>query len=81
MESEMSDAERVTGTPDEQYDLVSVLYHALQGGETSQLYLGDARNAGDAELVSFFEQIQAEERDRADRAKQPLADRLHATAR
>ena len=41
----MIDAERVTGTPNEQYDLISVLYHALQGGETSELYINDARKA------------------------------------
>jgi rubrerythrin len=72
----MSNAERATGTPDEQYDLVSVLYHALQGGETSQMYLDDARDAGDDELVSFFEQVEAEERDRADKAKRLLRARL-----
>ena len=40
----MTNGERVTGTPDEQYDLVSVLYHALQGGETSEEYIEDARS-------------------------------------
>ena len=50
-EAKMTDGERVTGTPDEQYDLVSVLYHALQGGETSEQYIEDARTAGDEELA------------------------------
>jgi hypothetical protein len=79
-EATMADAERVTGTRDEHYDLVSVLYHALQGGETSQQYIGDARKASDEGLVTFFEQVQREDRDRAERAKQLLMSRLSATA-
>jgi hypothetical protein len=72
----MDNGQRVTGTPDEHYDLISVLYHALQGGATSQLYIDDAREAGDDELASFFEQVQTEDRNRADRAKQLLASRI-----
>ena len=34
--------ERTTGTKDEQYNLVSVLYHALQGADTCATYLQDA---------------------------------------
>jgi hypothetical protein len=80
-EAKMTDGERVTGTPDEQYDLVSVLYHALQGGETSEQYIKDARGAGDEELATFFEQVQAEDRNRAQNAKHLLAARLQLAAR
>jgi hypothetical protein len=76
----MDDAERATGTPNGSYDLVSVLYHALQGGETSQQYIDDARQAGDEELVAFFTQVQAEERTRADNAKRLLMDRFQLAA-
>jgi hypothetical protein len=55
-----------------------VLYHALQGGETSQLYIDDARKAGDDELAAFFEQVQTEDRNRAERGKQLLASRIQA---
>jgi hypothetical protein len=75
-EIEMTNGERVTGTPDEHYDLVSVLYHALQGGETSQQYIDDARKAHDAELAQFFEQVQVEDRNRAESAKRLLIERL-----
>jgi hypothetical protein len=34
--------EQATGTKDTTYALVSVLYHALQGAETSVTYLQDA---------------------------------------
>ncbi|HZA76339.1 MAG TPA: hypothetical protein VE623_08110 [Acidimicrobiales bacterium] len=77
----MTEAQAVTGTPDEQYDLVSVLYHALQGGETSQRYIDDARKAGDDELATFLGQVQAEDRDRAERAKRLLATRLQLATR
>ena len=44
-------AEQATGTRDATYDLVSVLYHALQGAETARHYMQDAAQAGDQELV------------------------------
>ncbi len=38
-----------TGTRDTTYNLISVVYHALQGAETYRLYEQDAENAGDRE--------------------------------
>jgi hypothetical protein len=66
----------ITGTRDAVYDLVSILYHALQGAETYGMYIADAEEVGDSELAKFFEEVQDEERRRADRAKQLLASRL-----
>ena len=63
-----------TGTKDKNYNLTSVLYHALQGGENYDSYISDAE--GDDELVEFFKDVQQEEKNRADRAKKLLADRL-----
>ena len=40
-------AEHRTGVRDEMYDVVSVLYHALQDGETCMQYLQDAQETGD----------------------------------
>ena len=37
-------AEQATGTRDDTYDLVSVLYHALQGAETARHYIQDGRD-------------------------------------
>jgi hypothetical protein len=64
------------GTSDDLYGVVSVLYHALQGAETYDEYADDAREAGDSELVTFFEECREEELRRAERAKALLADRL-----
>ena len=57
-----------------------MLYHALQGAETYGQYIRDAQQAGDDELVEFFGEIQEEERDRAERAKELLSARLAGEA-
>lgn len=63
-----------TGTRDETYNLVSVLYHALQGAENCQTYSQDA--GGDQELRSFFDEALNQQRQLADRAKRLLQQRL-----
>jgi hypothetical protein len=75
-EDYMSTGDRVTGVRDEHYNLVSILYHALQGAETYDTYINDAEGAGDQELAQFFRQVQEEERRRATRAKELLGRRL-----
>ena len=65
-----------TGTRDITYDLVSVIYHALQGAETTALYISDARQEGNTELEQFFTQAKDEYQARADRAKQLLTAHL-----
>ena len=50
-------SERTTGTRDEQYNVISVLYHALQGADTCGTYLQDAEQAGDQELAQFFREV------------------------
>jgi hypothetical protein len=60
-------------TADHEYALVSVLYHALQGAQACEQYIDDADDAGDEELVKFFQECRDEQRARATRAKQLLA--------
>jgi hypothetical protein len=71
-----SGGSQLTGTKDEHYNLVSVLYHSLKGAQTYAQYIRDAEEAGDSELVEFFEDMQEEERMRSDRAKELLGQRL-----
>lgn len=66
----------VTGTRDVVYDLVSIIYHALQGAETYAMYVTDAEQANDSELAQFFRKVQQDEHARSDQAKKLLADRL-----
>ena len=63
-----------TGTSNPEYNLVSVLYHALQGAELYEKYASDA--GSDQDLASFFREVQQQEQQRAERAKQLLATRL-----
>ncbi len=65
----MDRGERTTGTRDEHYNLVSVLYHALHGAENSDRYAADAEAAGDERLAAFFRETQAMHTRVAERAK------------
>jgi rubrerythrin len=64
------------GTTDVNYNLVSILYHALQGAETYDQYIRDAEQKNDKDLAQFFRDTKEENQRRADRAKQLLAQRL-----
>lgn len=63
-----------TGTRDETYDIIAVLYHALQGAENCELYAEDAE--GDQELRQFFDRAGQQQRQLADEGKRLLHDRL-----
>ena len=69
-----------TGTRDITYDLLSTAYHLLQGAETAALYIADARQEGNEELVRFFTETKDEYQRRADQAKRLLASHLGRTA-
>jgi len=69
----MSD-QSVTGTSDPTYNVISVVYHALQGAETIQKYLDDAGT--DDELRTYFQQVQMGYRRAADMGKQLLVHRI-----
>jgi rubrerythrin len=72
----MTTEQTITGTRDVVYDLVSVLYHALQGAEIYEKYAEDAFRAGEEEYAHFFTGVRDEEHRRADRAKELLARAL-----
>lgn len=69
-------ADQSTGTRDITYNLVSVIYHALQGVDTYSTYVQDAEAEGDQDLASFFREVQQQNRDTASRAKEMLAQRM-----
>jgi hypothetical protein len=64
--------ERTTGTRDEHYNLVSVLYHALNAADTCNHYAMDAQAAGDERLAAFFRETQDIQTQVAERAKELL---------
>jgi|GEM_PF-792203 len=71
----MNESKKITGTSDVNYDLVSVIYHALQGAETYESYVRDAEEAGDRELSRFLRDVQEENRRRVSRARELLIER------
>ena len=72
----MAQSQGNTGTQDTHYNIISVLYHALQAAETIDTYIQDAEQGGNQELVQFFRDVKEENQRRADRAKQLLGREL-----
>ena len=68
----MDQGERITGTRDEHYNLVSVLYHALNAADTCDRYALDAEAVGDERLAAFFRKTQALQTGVAEEAKRHL---------
>jgi len=66
-----------TGTQDTLYNLLSIVYHALQGAETYEIYINDAEQSGDTELAQFFRDVRDENVKRAERGKQLIVARLN----
>jgi hypothetical protein len=62
-----------TTTSNTFYDLVSVLYHALQTEQSSSTYIQDAQESGKQELVQFFGEVKQTASRQADRAKELLS--------
>jgi hypothetical protein len=65
----MDYGQHTTGTRDEHYNLISVLYHALSGADTCDRYALDAETAGDERLAAFFRETQVMQSQIAERAK------------
>lgn len=69
----MSDQQATTDTT---YNLISVIYHALQSVDTYHTYLRDAEETGDTELTEVLSGAIQQQRDLAAQAKELLAQRL-----
>jgi len=60
-----------TGFDDVSFDLISVQY-SLKAGHDYGQYLRDARNAGLDDVASFFEEVMAQDAERAKRCHEFL---------
>ena len=73
-----------TGFSDLAYDLISVQYHSLKAGHDYGQYVRDARNAGRDDIADFFEQVMAQDAERAHRCHEFIKDVMvsqnHSTA-
>jgi hypothetical protein len=65
-----------TGTGDVTYNLVSVVYHALQGAETDEKYIRDAEAAGNPQVVQYFRDVKERNCETAERGKELLRSML-----
>ena len=63
-----------TSTDNTYYNLVSVLYHALETAQTSASYIQDAQQSNNQQLAQFFQQVQQQANQTANQAKQMLAN-------
>jgi hypothetical protein len=63
-------------TTDTTYNLISVIYHALQAVDTFHTYLRDAEETGDSELTELLTGAIQHQRDLAAQAKELLSQRL-----
>jgi hypothetical protein len=61
-----------TGFSDVVFDLVSVQYHSLKAGHDYGQYVRDAKNGGQDDIASFFEQVMQEDANRAARCHEFL---------
>lgn len=64
-----------TPVPNENYDVISVLYHLLQGSDTIERYCKDAES-NDQELAQFFREVQDTNNQLAEKAQKILKNRL-----
>jgi hypothetical protein len=65
-----------TRTANEHYDLISIIYHSLQSASVCDMYILDADNCGDRELMEFFQQVKERNCQQAEQAKQLMAQRI-----
>jgi hypothetical protein len=69
----MSDQQSTTDTT---YNLISVVYHALQSVDTYHTYMRDADENGDSELSNLLKSAIDQQRELSSKAKELLAQRL-----
>jgi rubrerythrin len=63
-----------TGFDDVSFDLISLQYHSLKAGHDYGQYVRDAKNAGREDIAQFFEQVMAQDSDRAAQCHKFLTD-------
>lgn len=66
----MPNEQQQTSVSNQYYNLVSVLYHALEAAQTAAVYMRDAQ--GDQQLSQFFQQVQQQNNNLAQQAQQMI---------
>ncbi len=68
-----------TGATNVVYDLVSIQYHALKGASLYDAFIKDAKACGVDEIATFIQQVKEEDRLRALRCHELLAQYTQVT--
>ena len=71
-----SETGQVTGTQDQDYNLIWFTESCMSNALRMENYAQDAERDGDTELAEFFRRAQGESRKGAEQGKQMLAQRL-----
>jgi len=64
------------GIENEKYNLISVVYHLLQGAETTGKYIKDAKKIDDEVLLKYFKDVQDQYVMLADRGRILLKEKI-----
>lgn len=64
------------GIENEKYNLISVVYHLLQGAETTGKYIKDAEKIDDEVLLKYFKDVQDQYVMLADRGRILLKEKI-----
>ncbi len=67
-----------TGFDDVSFDLISLQYHSLKAGHDYGQYVRDARNAGREDIAGFFEQVMAQDSERAAKCHEFLGELMRS---
>ena len=62
-----------TSVPNIYFDLVSVLYNSLQAAQVASVYIQDAQQSGNPQLVQFFQSYQQAANQQAQQVQQILS--------
>ncbi|MCW2571260.1 MAG: acyl carrier protein [Frankiales bacterium] len=69
-----------TGFGDVVFDLISLQYHSLKAGHDYGQYVRDAKNANRDDIATFFQEVMAQDSERAHRCHEWLAELAPAKA-
>jgi hypothetical protein len=69
-----------TSTTDTTYNLISIVYHALQAVDTYHKYMQDATESGDSELSQILQTAVDAQQELANKAKDLLTGRLSGSS-
>ena len=73
-----SNGEEVTGTADQEYNVIWFTEACLKNAQRLETYIKDAQEAGNTQLIEFFSKAQAESRKGAELGKDMLRTMLGA---